>query len=285
MTLSRRTFLQATGIAFAATQLERLGPLAALTDDTTVKGRVLEAVRVGGQTLWPDTVVAILRADAQRYRLRDGWVERQAIQPMFLEGTTRPLQTTPAYIEVHAPVAPVYSRASADTPPLLRVGHGGVLAVRESLRNAENTVDWLGVELDGGKLGWVQADRVQTVEVQSDGIVPPAIDSLRLEPAYQHLTLYSAGERLLTTPVSTGTDTMLVPGVVAIGTLSPHALRRDAMPQSLSWILGFGGQLVAGVTEHNRFGTPQPGPDIQLPLPVARWLYAALTPHARLEIA
>jgi len=280
MTISRRGFLQVAGITLAASQLGAFTPLAALAEDAPLKGRVLEPVSLGGQALWPDSVVRILEADGERYRLAEGWVPRSAVQPMFLDTRPTPMRAMPDYVEVSAPVAPIYQSASTTAPLLARIGHGGVLAVQDSLRDSTGEIEWVGVQ-HKHKTGWVQAARVAAVEqaARFTFIMPPTdtrVVRLVVNRAQQTLTVSSGGQMVLTTPISTTTTKPLWSGQWGFWSTVPSQPATDNEAYVKSWWLrANNGFELTGVYWHNAFGSPQPGPDIQLPMPVARWLYEA----------
>ena len=291
MTMSRRGFLQVAGITLAASQLGAFAPLAALAEDSPVRGRVLAQVSVGGKALWPDSVVRILDADAERYRLADGWAPRSAIQPMFLDASASQVwQPQPVYAEVCAPVAPVWQSASVTAPLLARIGHGGVLGVRKLLRDASGQVEWVGVSHQK-EIGWVQANRVQPLwtRVRSRLLFEPfpdtrSVDRLQVSRARQILIAFSGDEAALTTPISTTTSERLEPGRWLLESALPNgAWTLDS--QLLAWPLYAGqGLVLGGVHWHNAFGAPQPGPHVQLPIAVVRWLYTVLHNTTTLEI-
>lgn len=282
MTLSRRGFLHIAGVSLAATQLHGFAPLAALAEDAPAKGRVLLPVSVGGRSLWPDSVVTILDADEMRYRLPDGWVPREAVQPMFLEPFIGEWQQQADYAEVTAPVAPVYRVASTDAPIHARVGHGGVLPVLKSLHKDDAQPEWIEVALADTTTGWVQAHRLRPVSVKAwpddagDHVTASAhIDTLSVDRTAQRLTAFSAGEPVLTTAVAVGSDARLLPGRFDVEAFWPvTASPASPTERSLSWSLSADVPWkLGGVHWHNAFGAPQPGTAIQLPIPVARWLY------------
>jgi hypothetical protein len=290
MRLSRRGFLQAVGVTVAASQLGALAPLAALAEHPLM-GRVLEPVTLGGATLWPDAVVRILDADETRYRLPQGWVAASAVQPLFLDAPTTPMQSVPAYVEVHAPAAPVYQNAAVGAALLAHIGHGGVLGVRDALHNEAGAVEWVAVRL-AQTTGWVQAARVRAAEPEPRAQLaqPPAgaaatVDRLVVDRTRQTLTARSDAQILLTTRISTSAANALRAEETSLYSAAPT----QALPDSTShvqswWLRARNGFELSGVYWHNGFGTPQPGPDIQLPVAVARWLYGVVQPRTMLVV-
>ena len=284
MTLSRRGFLQVAGLTLAATQLDLFTPLAMLATNAPVKGRVLESVSVGGKALWPDSVVTILEADETRYRLADGWLPRSAIQPMYLDALQNEVwPEAVVFAEVHAPIVAVRRAASAAAPLLTRIGHGGVVFISRTLQDAEGRVEWLEIAFEHDVSGWVQAAHVRPL---TQGRTE-TVDRLVVDLARQQLTALSGETFVLSTPISTAPNAPLQRGETHLHGL--HAWTswplNDSVYYGVPWTLQTARfEQLSAVYWHNRFGTPQPGPNVQLPPYVARWLFANTTFDARLTV-
>jgi hypothetical protein len=285
MTLSRRGFLQAAGISLAASRWGAFSPLATLAAGAPFKGRVLEPISMGGQALWPDSVVTILDADSARYRLERGWVLQSTLQPMSVDQSafdgTWP--STAFDAEVSAPLAVVYVCADAASNPIARIGHGGVLTVVQHLPDEAGNICWLGVQTTGSMLGWTQAAHWQPALSRPSSA---NVDTIRIDHARQRLTALSGDDVLLATAISTSPDRHFEPLQSIIDRWLPHLDHSQPAEYSgIPWALtSASGHTMAGAYWHNRFGTPQPGPDIQLPPAVAKWLYLSVTPDVTLEI-
>lgn len=283
--LSRRRFLQLAGISL-------IGSAAGLTQaESRYYGRSFAATPVYAQpdpqahivtTLWPDTVMPIWESTAAWYQTDTGFVLREHMQPLgesesVIEASvsTQP----PFWAEVIAPVAPIYAHCALDAPLVDRIGYGGVMRISDWLPGPP---DWYAVSTAAGQLvGWSQALRWRSVALNPRPIKGLA---LSLDQGQQQLQVYNNAQPLLTAAYAS-------PQALSSG---EYMLRR-AMPGDV-WDTGSGhygaawnfqledaGQL-SGVYWHNRFGESVPGPMVQLPPVMARWLYAHLPESATLRV-
>jgi hypothetical protein len=274
--LSRRQFLQATGIAVAAAHLPSAGSTTPTAPSfEAVYGRALISTPVYAapstaapliKQLWSDTVVPIYGTEGEWYRLRRGYTPCENVQPMIAparraEATFAP----PFWGEVSGAIAVVRAWCSPSAPVVARVGHGGVLRVIDRLPG--DSINWYGVApTDSSELlGWAFAAILSPAQVDE---AAPTL-SLFIETRYQRLTVREADQTLLTAPISTGCD--LLPGVYPVTQRYPAlADRRHGAP----WSLAFGDDLIlSGVYWHNRFGARAPGAAVQVAPALAKWLY------------
>lgn len=285
--LSRRHFLQLSGIALASVSLPQLASAAPSPAQSaapvleTIYGRafgttrVYAAPRVAGEIgsrLWANTVTPILDAAGDWYHLPEGYVLRQHMQPMI--APTQPSETTfspPFWAEVSGAVATVYRSCAVDMHPRLRIGHGGILRVIDWLPSAaipSDGLDWYGVadSEHGDLLGWTQASVWSPIDVET---AAPGLTLAADKQSYQ-LTVYDGARALLTAPFSA--RPYLAPGVYPI---SERSVSRTAYSQrGAPWSLTFGDDLrLTGVYWHNQFGKPASGDTLQVTPPLARWLY------------
>lgn len=276
MTLSRRHFLQAVGVSVAASQFL---PSLTFAAEQPLMGRVLEPVN----GLWPDSVVAIRDADASRYRIDAGWVPQSALQPLLIDHTAfdGSWPAAPFSAEVSAPVAAVYASASAASQPLARVGYGGVLTVVDALPGADGRPAWLGVASGDALLGWTQAAHWQPAVAPA---ATPRVTALHIDLSRFRLTALHDDTTLLETAVALSPHAVLTPHSSHTVARTPHMT--DHAQVGIPWVLtSQSGVQLAGATWHNRFGTPQPGPTVQLTPATAKWLYHAAIPDVTLVLA
>lgn len=280
-TLSRRSFLQISGLALAAGYIS--SPLwSALAQPAALRGRaLLPAFVTNGlgqplRQLWPDSVVNIIDADERRYRLREGWVERAAIQPMMPAQPPDTWPALPCLAEVSGPVAPVRRACGADAALVARVGHGGVLHAIDTMRDERGAVTWLAVgATPDALLGWTPAQQWQPVtpELPTDGD-----RRLQMDSARGRLLAFEGDTEVAAAPVSLGENTPASGTVRVIGR-QPSASWPDGATtlSGIPWALRLhGGGLLAGAYWHNEFGTAVAGPTLQVAPAFARWLYAWL---------
>jgi hypothetical protein len=271
--LSRRQFLQLTGIAILSTTID----LPSLPAPLAAHGRTLTAAQVrprpdynavATRHLWPDTVLPITEHSGAWYRTSEGYVERTHIQPIVLADfppSSQAMPQSPFWAEVVAPVTTIREWCAADAPLITRVGHGGVMRIIDQL---PGNPMWYGVANEhGNPLGWTQAPGWQPVHLSDTQMqLEIAIDQQR-----QQMSVTSGGVPLVRAAVSTGRP--IAPGSYS-ATRGDVAGIRQSDYYGASWPLFFGDSgIITGVYWHNQFGAPNPGPAVQVPVYLARWLY------------
>jgi hypothetical protein len=283
--LSRRHFLQLSGIALASVSLPSLttatfSPADALSSLAptleTVYGRTFATTRVYdaptlasriGQRLWANTVAPILDTDDDWYRLNDGYVLRRNMQPMIAPARRSEAALTPPFwAEVSGAVGIVRESCQANARIIRQIGHGGILRMIDWLPG--DGVDWYGVaERESGDLmGWSQSAVWSSVQEERESpTLTVAVDT----KSYQ-LTVYDSDQVVLSAPVST--ERTLTPGVYRV---SERNVSRGAFAYyGAPWSLTFGdNQHLTGVYWHNRFGAETSGEALQVTPALARWLY------------
>ena len=269
--LSRRHFLQFTGIAVSAHVLPSLTLPPAVPAFETVYGRSLATTTVYTaphldapvlQLLWSDTISPIAATEGAWYRLRNGYVLRQHLQPMntgvhYSEAPAAP----PFWAEVSGSIADVREWCAVDAPVVCRIGHGGVLHVVDYLP------DWYGVAdtENGDLLGWSRIGDWSPLQLEA---ASPSL-TLAVDSTLQQLSVHDSKHVLLTAPISTGYD--LIPGVYPI---TDRNLSRSHQQTGIPYTLTFGAdQQLIGAYWHNQFGQSVPGAAIQMTPALARWLY------------
>jgi hypothetical protein len=281
--LSRRHFLQITGIALLSRAVA-FNSLP-LPDSSTVLGRALTAspiyrhdgVRV--TTLWHNSVVRILDADPQRYRLPQGFVHRQHIQPMIMQPPAVTIPPLPFWAEVSGPVAVIRAACAADAEQISSIGHGGVMSVIERLPDGSGGVEWYGIAADDGThIGWSQASAWRPI---IDSQAPSSANRLNIDLSAQRLTAFDDDQPVFSAPISTAGS--LQPGYYRLRARRPGGCCGSY--QGAPWHSDFdGGVRLAGVYWHNQFGSKVAGHDIHTTPLLARWLHDGLSDDTALIV-
>ncbi len=288
--ISRRQFLQLTGIAFVGSQLSSIHLFDHTPAVQQVHGRALVGAPVRAfpsaaaptlGRLWPDSITPALSAYGEWYRLEHGYTERQHIQPMkpYQPNPQPPAIHEPFWAEVAGPVAAVRQFCAANAPQIARIGHGGVARVIDYLPDSPSA--WYGIAAeDGSLLGWSQAVNWQPAAARADERVVAV--EVRLDQ--RQLLAWGADRLLLQSPCSLGNDCQ--PGSYQIigrqTALSLSLAEPSGRLHGVPWVIQFEGGELVGAYWHNQFGrsTAVPGPAVQLPPIAAEWLYAALETDA-----
>lgn len=293
--LSRRRFLQLTGISLLGSQLDPFHRLftAESLDMTDYRGRALTALAVRRARhfdapiithLWPDSIVRIVDQDESWYRLPEGYVQRTEVQPMlpYRPQTSIAVPSEPFWAEVAGPVAPIRRYCAADAPMVARIGHGGVAYVIDALPG--DPFPWYGIEAAGDQLlGWTQAVHWQPTQVNAlaEGSVRLHIDSQQ-----RRLTVWQDDQVVLRAPFAVGGP--LRPGSYAVKEriASTAVTTPGGIFHGAPWRLILGDDTdLAGVYWHNDFGGSLPGPAVQVTPLLARWLYSWLTDRSSVVVA
>ncbi|MGQ9887795.1 MAG: hypothetical protein ACUVSX_04825 [Aggregatilineales bacterium] len=288
---SRRRFLQLVGISLLAPQLPAFEAFALEEADTrelkAQHGRALLAAPVHawpahespiiGQ-LWPDSVIPIADGPAGWYRVGAGYAPRAALQPIVPVNPVRGSAPRPApfWAEVTGPAAAVRQWCAADAPLVTRIGHGGTARVIGVLGPGEQGgPHWYALAAgNNALLGWSQAALWQPIEVPDDA----APLRLEIERRRHQLVVLVDDRPALRATITV--DAALQPGEYAFrrGLIAgpPLALEHcDTVLFGVPWQLELDNQhSLTGAYWHNRFGHCAPGPAVQVPPFLARWLYA-----------
>jgi hypothetical protein len=183
----------------------------------------------------------------------------------------------PFWAEVSGPAAAVRQWCAADAPLVARIGHGGTAQVIRRLPpGSPGASPWYALAAaDGSLLGWTQTAHWQPVRLaENDSAL-----HLELTRSDRQLTVFAGTRPVLRAAAAAGAP--LQPGAyplrrasvagppLALVEYDHHAL------YGAPWQLDLGGRYrLTGAYWHNRFGGDAPGPDIQVPPFLARWLYA-----------
>jgi hypothetical protein len=180
-----------------------------------------------------------------------------------------PAPELPFWAEVSAPSVSVRAWCAPDAPLITRIGYGGTAHIIDHLPG------WYRVQTGTQPLGWSRADAWRAAAPKRQ-----ATEDLHIVIADQCLSVFNPAERILYTPISMGTP--LERGRYRLDAANPSG---DFWPyHGASWLMTAGSITLAGVYWHNRFGEPVPGPTLQLPPLMARWLYRHSGPGTVLEI-
>jgi hypothetical protein len=279
--LSRRQFLQMAGVTLVGAPMadfrlpERAAAYGRALVATPVHVRPDEAAAVTHH-LWPDSVVAVTGRHAPWYQTTEGYIRQRDVQPILLTDppVSARVSQPPFWGQVIGPVAPIHQWCAADAPLMTRIGHGGIARLVDFL---PGETQWYGVADETGHLlGWSQAANWQPVTSEDC----PLLVEIVVDQQAQRMTVKANRQPLINTAISTGLS--LPPGIYPVerGHTGGLCCRGDdttyyGVPSPLhfgdSWTL-------AGIYWHNQFGKPAPGPAVQTPTYVARWLYGACGP-------
>lgn len=292
---SRREFLQFSGIALLASRLDLFDTAFVFPNEAVYQGRALGAAVVyhapgdGApvvRTLWPDSITPLLEARGDWYRVPDGWIRRELLQPMtpYTPPDIVSLPDAPFWAEVTAPVAPVRAWCAADAPLVTRVGHGGVALVIDALPADQPGMAWYGIaDATGELLGWTPGVRWEVIKSPpiGEGIRPSSAagsieNFIEITLSTYTLTAWEDNTAVLTAPVSLGAD--IQPASCMIQRHQPAITWSDSMEgqtrYGVPWALDLGAAgFLTGAYWHNRFGAAAPGPALQGSPALARWLY------------
>ena len=171
MNITRRTFLQLSGVTLATTQLGWGFPNQPSLE--AIRGRALGIVPVFEQPntdtpilrkLWADSIHFIQGSKHKDWvEVADGYVLLRDMQPMMLPDEDKAIfrGEIPDFVEVIAPFTPIRQYCAANAPLIARVGHGGVLPIFHHLVDDKSNL-WLQTEN-----GWLQVNHVQKIDIES----------------------------------------------------------------------------------------------------------------------
>lgn len=275
--LSRREFLRRSGLIGVG-----LGTSFSSPQLTEFAGRPFGLVSVHAQpdpqslvvrTLQPDSVHRFNEASAGWYRLDDGFVQRDTIQPIIpYERPTLP-ERPGFWAEQIAPSSTVRRWCTGDASVVTVLGFGAVVYVADRLTDRYGQV-WYALAADPNTepAGWAPAlhyarwigPRQQAQSKIMIGIDRPHMQLLVYDRSHVIAQLPVYASALPATPT---TVTAVQPGM---------ALDADR-PLGIPWLMQLGsGERLHGAFWHNRFGTTGSSASIELPTFSARWLYELL---------
>jgi len=288
--LTRREFLQVSGIAFAAHTLTTSGFDHLFSPSERIVGRALRSTAIydavdGYKTrpVLPDTILKIRAADDRWYTTKDGFVPRRDIQPMQIQPATHP-NTLPALIEVSAPIAVVYAHTDVKATATARIGHGGVLYAIDWLPENSGVSGWYHVaDAEGTPLGWTQAARWRAADLIAQ---TPLIDKITIDRQQNVLSASSDGREMALIAVSGAADQHAGRYEVIDRTPSACCTHDTSVFYGSPWAIALSSHLqITGAYWHNDFGTnTRSSAQIELAPSAAHWLYEHMDARATVEI-
>lgn len=227
--------------------------------------------------LAPDSVTPIIAVDGGWYQVADedvrGYVPHEALQPMLPYQRPRVIDEIGAgfWAELVAPTSMIREWCAATAPIVTRLGFGAMVYVMDRIVDDRRQV-WYGVaESPGGTLvGWASGlhyAKWTPTENPEAAQFPNA--SLMIQRGELHMI--ENGGILARTPIRSA---RLPQMRTTVSLVQPGAARDTVIPLGVPWMMRLEtGQRMYGAFWHNQFGEVSDGPDIELPIFAARWLY------------
>ncbi len=275
--ISRRDFLKAAGVTLCAAHIPGFiseTPAAATPNFVPLYGRILR----GRADLWTDSVIPIHATLSDGYQTPHGIILKRDLQPMLTPAVYQTASSSPPFTaEVIGASAVLHRWCNSDAPPVLSIGHGGLLQVVDRLNYAG--VDWYGVELRrNGRLFWTHSAPLAPLTLPAS--VPDL--TLRLDRSSYTLTALQGDRALFSVPI--GTSELPTNGDFSLSQqtlISERLVYRRLAP----FVTSFSDQVhVYGAYWHNDFGGFSHDEGIQVPPYVAKWIYGASQGGARVMI-
>jgi hypothetical protein len=298
--ISRRQFLKRSGAAVAGVRLGTThGPDVSSsynpTNGTRLFGAISEKGIVGraftltdvfteadrassvvGQMV-PDSVTSIIGRKGTWYEIADedlhGYVPYEALQPM--PSYQRPMLVADIgsgfWAELVAPTSAIREWCAATAPVVVRLAFGAVVYVMDRLVDDRRQV-WYGLaESPGGVLvGWAPALHYSKW-VQPEKAEAAQFPTASLLIQRHELWMIENGRILARAPIRSGRLPKLT---TIVSPVQPGVALDTAILLGVPWMMRLEtGQRMYGVFWHNQFGGVYDGPDIELPIFAARWLY------------
>ena len=275
-TISRRDFLRLAGISLIAVQV----PLPILSAiHKPMYARAFNAVPVHSaptlasalvRHLWPNSVLEIEAIESGWYRLVDGFVPIESLQPMhpYIPDVADPVLEIGMPVTVSGPAAAVRQWCAADAPLVTHIGHGATAYVADYLPDKYS--GWYAIsDADHNVLGWTQSIFWSSV---TELEIPAQSHKVMVNRQTNEISVYTADRLSIQSVCSVG-------DLVATGDY-PLTGRQFATRQGsrygVPYSLYADGLSLYGVYWHNRFGTSHPGLSIELPILTAATIYSML---------
>jgi hypothetical protein len=181
------------------------------------------------------------------------------------------------WAELVAPTSMIREWCAATGPVVTWLAVGAVVYVIDRIVDDRRQV-WYGLaESPGGSLvGWAPAlHYAKWAQTATTKIVQYPNASLLMQRG--ELRMIENGHILARTPIRRA---QLPAMTTKVSVVQPGIARDRATPLGVPWIMRLEtGQRMYGVFWHNQFGAVGDGPDIELPISAARWLYNWLGTH------
>jgi hypothetical protein len=231
---------------------------------------------VTGQ-LAPDSVTPIIAMNGAWYEVADedvrGYVPHKSVQPILPYQRPIVVEEIGAgfWAEMVAATSAIREWCAATAPIVTRLAFGAVVYVMDRIVDDRRQM-WYGLaESPGGALvGWASALHyakwIQTEKTETAQFTDASLLIQRGE-----LRMIENGRILARTPIRSGRLSQMR----TTASLEQPGVARDTVtPLGVPWVMRLEtGQPMYGVFWHNQFGDVGEGPDIELPIFAARWLY------------
>lgn len=275
--LSRRTFLQMTGIiAVSTTLLPSFTRGYALASPRQEYARILHpCISPDGRTrLLPNTIVTLPDTG--------GWLKLADIQTMpdFQIGSSAAAHfEVGQLVQVSMPRAVLYQRCSVRSPIMTTMGYGTGAWVADMLPAAHRgDGHWLRLAGDDGQImGWSSANLWQAATISAPS---ERFGRVRIDRRMQTMTVSDGPNEVATWAISTNRY-----GSTGRTTVVSRHVRSDNHDRVLAWSISLSNGLsIGGADWHNHFGTPYDTAQIELHPYLAQWLYVHLAERATIDI-
>jgi hypothetical protein len=274
--LSRRDFLRLAGISLIAAQM----PLPAFsTAQKSMYARAFSAVAIQSaptvesalvRHLWPNTILEVEGIESGWYRLADGFVPVESLQPMqpFFPDGTQPVLETGMPITVSGPVAALRQWCAADAPLVTHIGHGGTAYVADYLPDIYS--GWYAIsDADHSLLGWSQSSFWSSM---TETEIPLQANQVVVNRQTNQISVYVGDRLLLQSACSVGD--LVDKGAYPL--TGRQFASRQGSRYGIPYAFRADGLSMYGVYWHNRFSTNHPGTAVELPVLTAATLYNIL---------
>lgn len=275
--ISRRDFLKAAGITLFAAHVPGFmaeTPAASAANFIPLYGRILW----GHSGLWTDSIIPISATLPDGYETAHGIIPKRDLQPMLTPAVYQTASSAPPFVaEVVGASAVLHRWCNSDAPPVMSIGHGGLLHVVDRLNYAG--VDWYGVELRRtGRLFWTHSAPLAPLTL------PAPVPNLTLQIDCSAYTLTALQDDRALFSVPFGTRELPTNGDFSLAQqtlIADTQLYRRLAP----FVMTFSDQVhLYGAYWHNDFGGFSHDEGIQVPPYVAKWIYGASQGGARVMI-
>jgi hypothetical protein len=238
---------------------------------------------VAGQ-LAPDSVTQIIAVNGGWYEVADenaqGYVPRASLQPILPYQRPMVIEEIGSgfWAELIAPTSAIREWCAATAPIVTRLGFGAVVYVMDRIVDDRRQV-WYGLaESPGGALvGWASALHYAKWSQPEKTAVQYPQASLLIQRG--ELRMIENGRIFARTPIRSA---RLPQMGTTVSLVQPGTARDTATPLGVPWAMRLeSGQRMYGAYWHNQFCEASEGPDIELPIFAARWLYNWLATESK----
>jgi hypothetical protein len=279
--LSRRTFLQLTGIITLSTSL--LPSFARAFSQGTPRREYARLLRPrispdGRTRLLPNTVVRLTESGIAEH----GWLKSTDIQtmPNFQPGAsiTRFLEIG-QLAQVAMPSAPLYGRCDTLSPVTNVMGYSSGAWVADILPAAHRKdSSWVQLADDDGRfLGWSQSHLWRSVDASEPS---RRFERITIDRSTQMMTLFDGSDEAASWAVSTSDDAWTGRAYAV-----SRFIRNSSHTPPFAWSVNMSNEIaIGGADWHNEFGTSHSTAHVEMHPYLAQWLYHHLADEATIDI-